>query len=84
MLSNQPDPTPPHTQQTGNWEGFHEALVRTCNSVKPIPKVPSYKFEFSREASEFNSERFATHGYDLTRVISAEKGTTMEYGSEFR
>mmetsp|Transcript_53864 Transcript_53864/g.161169 ORF Transcript_53864/g.161169 Transcript_53864/m.161169 type:complete len:84 (-) Transcript_53864:3965-4216(-) len=48
-----------------------------------MPSAPEFKFEFTPEATVFNSALVSKHGHDLTRSITSHQGTIISYGYDF-
>jgi len=67
---------PPH------W--FLEELEKLSKTQTRAPKKPPINFEVGIQAAENNGELLKKHGFDLGKLIDSNKGTTLDYGSEFR
>jgi hypothetical protein len=48
------------------------------------PAKASFRFTVSPEAAEHNAELLRGAGYDIPTLMATQKGTTADYGSEFR
>lgn len=48
------------------------------------PKKPEFSFELTKEVGLKNYLVLKKHGLDLSRALSAQAGSPMSYGSEFR
>ena len=55
-----------------------------ASAAAPTPTAGPFRFEYSKEAAEFNSEVFRRAGYDLATIIRSSPGSTISYGSELR
>ena len=47
-------------------------------------RQPEFTFELTKEAAEKNFLVLRQYDFDLEKALSAQKGTPLEYGSEFR
>ena len=48
------------------------------------PRKPSFRFEYTEEAAQFNVNILKRVNYNMCDAIQAERGSTMWYGSEYR
>ena len=47
-------------------------------------KKPEFRFELTKECAEWNFLVLKKHGFDLEKALETQRGTPLEYGSEFR
>ena len=85
-----PEPQRSHTfhskqsTSTGDWEGFYKTVKSIATSNVPAPVAPPLKFEFTAEATEYNSNLLAEHGFDYSKLVNSSPDSTISYGSELR
>ena len=58
-----------------------EVIVKLPNTC---PETPLFKFEMNREAAESNFHALRKFNFDLEKALSAQVGSPVGYGSEFR
>eukprot|EP00957_Ditylum_brightwellii_P106162 8098619-Ditylum_brightwellii.AAC.1 len=58
-------------------------IKKIISTPTKTPKRPEFDFNLNEESARRNSNTLKKHGYDMTRAIARNKGTTMWYGSEF-
>ena len=63
---------------------FIEEVARISKTLTRTPSKPPLRFELSDEAADENALALKNVGYDLSRLIGDNKGSTLNYGSEFR
>jgi hypothetical protein len=52
--------------------------------VVPVPKTSEIRFDTSEASLEFNSNLLGQYDYDFEKLLARNKGTTIDFGSEFR
>ncbi len=66
----------------------HSKLIGIIKSIIDSqdlpPKKSVFKFDNTPEAALFNSKILAAYDFDYEKVLSKQKNTTIDYGSEFR
>jgi len=79
-----PDPIkgPDDSFEPPDW--FLRTLIKIAMSPVIVPSKPNVMFEMSDEARQFNHDRLREHGFDLSELLKANVGTTLDFGSEFR
>jgi hypothetical protein len=65
-------------------EWFLPMLKVIAEAPVETPLKPDVMFEMSDEARKYNHDRLAEHNFDMSMLIQANQGTTLDYGSEFR
>jgi hypothetical protein len=63
---------------------FLANLKSVSESEVPVPGKPSVSFSSSPRSVQANADLLAKHDFDLGKLLEAEKGTTLGFGSEFR
>jgi hypothetical protein len=63
---------------------FHTHLREVAQAPVPTPKAPNVQFSTDKPSLERNRATLELHGYSLESLFAANKGTTLDYGSEFR
>ncbi len=58
-----------------------EVIVKLPNTC---PETPLFKFEMNREAAESNFHALRKFNFDLEKALSAQVGSPVGYGPEFR
>jgi hypothetical protein len=48
------------------------------------PLKSSLQFKISREAAEHNAKQLSYHDFDVSKLVSENKNSTISYGSEFQ
>ena len=61
-----------------------EEVKRLAGKPVGAPNPPPFKFKAGKEAKQWNNGVLEASGYDLGVVIAEAKGSTIDYGSEFR
>jgi hypothetical protein len=61
-----------------------EAVQAVANETTSTPSRPPVVFEMTQEAAAHNSQLLADNNFDLDKFLTANKETTLGYGSEFR
>jgi hypothetical protein len=70
--------------QSDSLEWFIPTLQTIINTTHTAPNAPSFKFELTQEAAEYNMNLLQRHNNDLQSYIIYNKGTYISFGSEFR
>jgi hypothetical protein len=61
------------------------AKVKLISSRKSkTPSQSSLRFDVSQDAAEHKAVLLSNHDFDVSRLISENKNSTISYGSEFR
>ena len=61
------------------------AAVHELNGLETaVLSAPPFRFDTSKEAIEFNAKLLEEFDLDLGKLIEAHRGSTLDYGSEFR
>jgi len=61
-----------------------EVVKRVINQPAEELRAPAFAFELSQEAAQKNHLLLANHKFNLDEALNSQKGTPLEYGSEFR
>mmetsp|Transcript_13224 Transcript_13224/g.28024 ORF Transcript_13224/g.28024 Transcript_13224/m.28024 type:complete len:842 (+) Transcript_13224:3970-6495(+) len=61
-----------------------EVVEKVINSPVEKLKAPDFAFELSQEAAQKNYLILSKHNFNLDEALKSQKGTPLEYGSEFR
>jgi hypothetical protein len=65
-------------------EWFLPTMERIASAKMATPSKPNVMFEMTDTARAYNHDRLAEHDFDLSKLIRANHGSTLDYGSEFR
>jgi hypothetical protein len=63
---------------------FLARLTEVASMKVPTPKAPLVEFAMDNASLEKNRAALERHAFDLDALFAANKGTTLDYGSEFR
>ena len=63
---------------------FFREITNISATDTKTPSKPPIRFEMSADAAEANAKVLENVGYDLSRLIEENVGSTLDYGSEFR
>ena len=63
---------------------FFREITNISSTDTKTPSKPPVRFETSADALEANAKVLENVGYDLSRLIEENVGSTLDYGSEFR
>jgi hypothetical protein len=63
---------------------FHRRLREVAQAQVPTPKAPNVQFATDASSLEQNRATLELYDYNLGALFAANKGTTLDYGSEFR
>jgi hypothetical protein len=82
MLSPQPVQGPDDSFQPPIW--FLQTMQKIAATATTTPAKPDVMFEMTEEARRYSHDRLTEHDFNLLKLIQANEGTTLDYGSEFR
>ena len=68
----------------GDDEGFFRTVEQIYGTAVPTPTASEVHFEYTVDAAEHNAALLASFEYDMDKLIDANMGTTLQYGSEVR
>jgi hypothetical protein len=71
---------PQHSWPTDLLDHLKAVVVRPSRAMKN----PEFRFKLTKECAEWNFPVFKKYGFDLEKALEAQRGTPLEYGSEFR
>jgi hypothetical protein len=82
MFLSEPVIGPDDTFSSPNW--FLRELDRIANSPCPTPTKSTVQFDVSPAAAEHNAALLRDVDYDMTRFFENQRGSTLDFGAEFR
>jgi hypothetical protein len=82
MFLPEPVTGPDDSFSAPNW--FLRELRIIANSPCPVPSKSTVQFEMSPEAAEHNASLLREVDYDMTRFLATQRGSTLDFGAEFR
>ena len=71
---------PQHSWPADLLEQLKKVVVRPSRAMKK----PEFRFELTKECAECNFLVLRKYGFDLEKALETQRGTPLEYGSEFR
>jgi hypothetical protein len=79
-----PEPVvgPDDSFPTPGW--FLHELQIIADSPCPVPAKPDIQFEVSMLAAQHNANLLQEFDYDIAKLLDKQRGTTLDFGSEFR
>jgi hypothetical protein len=63
---------------------FLRELRTLAEAMCPPPTKPDIQFEVSMHAAQHNADLLRANDYDIARLLEKQRGTTQDFGTEFR